>query len=81
MKRYALLLCSLLTAAAGAAAPKPNVILFLVDDMGWMDCGANGSKYYVTPEMDRLATQGMRFTQAYSQPLCSPTRCSLLTGQ
>ena len=81
MKRYALLLCSLLSAAVCAAAPKPNVILFLVDDMGWMDCGANGSKYYVTPEMDRLATQGMRFTQAYSQPLCSPTRCSLLTGQ
>jgi len=71
----------LLLAASALAAPKPNVILFLVDDMGWMDCGAYGSKYYQTPNMDRFATQAMRFTQAYSQPLCSPTRASLLTGQ
>lgn len=67
--------------AADRTAKRPNVILFLVDDMGWTDCGAYGSKYYVTPRMDRLATQAMRFTQAYAQPLCSPTRASLLTGQ
>ncbi len=67
--------------AAQAAARRPNLILFLVDDMGWMDCGAYGSQYYETPNIDRLATQGMRFTQAYAQPLCSPTRASLLTGQ
>jgi arylsulfatase A-like enzyme len=70
-----------LGAAAQAAAAKPNVIVFLVDDMGWVDCGAYGSQYYETPNMDRLAKQGMRFTQAYAQPLCSPTRASLLTGQ
>ena len=63
------------------AQARPNVIFFLVDDMGWMDCGANGSAYYETPNMDRLAKQGMRFTQAYAQPLCSPTRASILTGQ
>ncbi len=64
-----------------AADRKPNVILFLVDDMGWMDCGAYGSQYYETPNMDRFATRAMKFNNAYAQPLCSPTRCSLLTGQ
>src|SRR6187399_861686 len=62
-------------------ARRPNVIVFLVDDMGWMDCGAYGSKYYETPNMDRFATRAMRFTDAYAQPLCSPTRASLLTGK
>ncbi|MBE7494063.1 MAG: sulfatase [Verrucomicrobiaceae bacterium] len=69
-------LCSSLSAAA-----QPNVVLFLVDDMGWMDCGVYGSKYYETPNIDRFAARAMRFTNAYSQPLCSPTRASLLTGQ
>ena len=64
-----------------AVARPPNLIFFLVDDMGWMDCGAYGSRYYETPNIDRLATQSMRFTQAYAQPLCSPTRASILTGQ
>ena len=69
-------------ATTSAAAPgKANVIVFLVDDMGWMDCGAYGSKYYQTPHMDRLAARGMRFTDAYAQPLCSPTRACLLTGK
>jgi len=67
--------------AAEATASRPNVILFLVDDMGWMDCGAYGSQYYETPNIDRFATRSMRFTNAYSQPLCSPTRASIMTGQ
>ncbi|MGV3483047.1 MAG: sulfatase [Planctomycetaceae bacterium] len=67
--------------AADGRTPKPNVVLFLVDDMGWMDCGAYGSKYYETPHIDGFAKRAMRFTDAYSQPLCSPTRASLLTGQ
>jgi arylsulfatase A-like enzyme len=71
----------LLCANVSAADRKPNVIVFLVDDMGWMDCGAYGSKYYETPAIDRFATRAMRFTDAYAQPLCSPTRCSLLTGK
>ena len=80
--RSVALAAGVLGAAAVWAAPaRPNVIFFLVDDMGWMDCGANGSQYYETPNMDRLAKQGMRFTQAYAQPLCSPTRASILTGQ
>jgi len=62
-------------------ADKPNIVLFLVDDMGWMDCGVYGSKYYETPHMDRLAGQSMLFTDAYAHPLCSPTRASILSGQ
>jgi arylsulfatase A-like enzyme len=66
---------------ASAAARRPNVIFFLVDDMGWMDCGAYGSKFYATPNIDRFAARALRFTDAYAQPLCSPTRASLLTGK
>jgi arylsulfatase A-like enzyme len=80
------LLCAgfvILTLDVVSAAPpaKPNVIVFLVDDMGWRDCGAYGSTYYDTPHMDRFATRAMRFTDAYAQPLCSPTRACLLTGK
>ncbi|MCL4195516.1 MAG: sulfatase-like hydrolase/transferase, partial [Thermoguttaceae bacterium] len=76
------LLAGGLCASAEKETPsRPNIILFLVDDMGWMDCGAYGSKYYETPNMDRFATQAMRFTDAYAQPLCSPTRASILSGQ
>jgi arylsulfatase A-like enzyme len=64
-----------------ATAKRPNVIMFLVDDMGWMDCGVYGSKFYETPNIDRFASRSMRFTDAYAQPLCSPTRASLLTGK
>lgn len=64
-----------------APATPPNVVLFLVDDMGWMDSSAYGSRYYETPNMERLAREGMRFTDAYAAPVCSPTRASLLTGK
>jgi len=70
--------------ASGAAAkPKrPNILFFLVDDMGWMDTSINGSKYYDTPNMERLAAESMRFTDAHSaSPLCSPTRASIMTGK
>lgn len=59
----------------------PNVVLFLVDDMGWMDSTPYGSRYYETPNMRRLQAQSMRFTDAYAVPLCSPTRASILSGQ
>lgn len=78
---FAALVLGLLAALPSSGASKPNVIVFLVDDMGWIDCGAYGSKYYETPNMDRFATKSMLFTNAYAQPLCSPSRCSLLTGQ
>ncbi|MBB01861.1 MAG: N-acetylgalactosamine 6-sulfate sulfatase [Planctomyces sp.] len=73
--------CLVLVATSAQAAERPNVILFLVDDMGWMDSSVYGSQYYETPNMERLATQSMLFTDAYALPLCSPTRASILTGQ
>jgi len=79
-----IVLVALIHAGAGqtdAAQPRPNVVLFLVDDMGWMDSEPYGSQYYETPHMNRLAEQSMRFTDAYAVPLCSPTRASILTGQ
>lgn len=78
MKWLALLFALIIPAQA---SDQPNVVLFLVDDMGWMDSGAYGSKYYETPNIDKLAKRSMRFTRAYAQPLCSPTRASLLSGQ
>jgi arylsulfatase A-like enzyme len=68
-------------AEQAAWARLPNIIVFLADDMGWVDCGAYGSKFYETPNIDAFAKRGMRFTDAYAQPLCSPTRASLLTGK
>ncbi len=73
--------CGSLSAAEGASISTPNIVLFLVDDMGWMDSTPYGSQYYETPNMRRLASQSMRFTDAYAVPLCSPTRASILTGQ
>jgi arylsulfatase A-like enzyme len=60
----------------------PNIVLILIDDLGWKDLGYMGSEYYETPNIDKLANQGMIFTQAYSNAAnCAPTRASLLTGQ
>ncbi len=60
----------------------PNILFILIDDMGWRDLACTGSHFYETPNIDRLAAQGMRFTQAYAAcPVCSPTRASILTGK
>ncbi|MBT3277830.1 MAG: sulfatase [Phycisphaerales bacterium] len=67
---------------AGDTTPKPNILLMMVDDLGWFDVGFNGSKYYRTPNIDKLASQGMIFTRAYANaPNCAPTRACLLSGQ
>jgi len=64
------------------AGPPPNIIVMLIDDMGWTDLGCYGSNYYETPHIDQLAKDGMRFTQAYSAcTVCSPTRAAMLTGK
>ncbi len=61
---------------------QPNVIMILVDDMGWADSSTYGSAYYETPNLSRLAKEGMLFTDAYAaSPLCSPTRASIMSGQ
>ena len=66
----------------GQSGRKPNVIFFLVDDLGWADVGYEGSSLYATPNIDTFAKQGVRFTQAYSAcPVCSPSRASILTGE
>ncbi|HWC00791.1 MAG TPA: sulfatase-like hydrolase/transferase, partial [Bryobacteraceae bacterium] len=70
-------------AAWGQPKKQPtNVVFILADDWGWTDLGCYGSRYYQTPNLDRLASQGMRFTNAYAAcPVCSPTRASILTGR
>ena len=68
------------SAADGPA--RPNFVFFLVDDLGWADVGCYGSEFHDTPNIDRLAKQGMRFTSAYAAcPVCSPTRASILSGK
>lgn len=60
----------------------PNVLFILVDDLGWKDLRCYGSSFYETPNVDRLANMGYRFTQAYSaHPVCSPTRAAIMTGK
>lgn len=60
----------------------PNVVFFLVDDLGWRDLGSFGSDFYETPNIDRLVNSGVKFTQAYTaSPVCSPTRASIMTGK
>jgi len=67
---------------APPSARRPNVVFFLVDDLGWRDLGCFGSTFYETPNVDHLAATGMKFTQAYAAcPVCSPTRASILTGK
>ncbi len=59
---------------------RPNVILIMADDLGYETIGVNGGSSYQTPEIDRLAANGMRFEHCYAQPLCTPTRVQLMTG-
>jgi arylsulfatase A-like enzyme len=92
MKRTArLFVCSLLflacllpfhVATAAAVASRPNVIFILSDDLGYGDLGCFGQKLIKTPNIDRLAAEGMRFTQAYAgDTVCAPSRCTLMTGK
>ena len=67
---------------AQAADRPPNIVFFLVDDLGWSDVGCFGSRFYETPRIDQFAKEGVRFNQAYAAcHVCSPTRASLLTGK
>ncbi|HJM64310.1 MAG TPA: sulfatase-like hydrolase/transferase, partial [Roseibacillus sp.] len=75
------LLFVLFATPSHAAARKPNILFILIDDMGWMDLGCQGNSHLRTPNIDRFATEGMRFTDAYAPaPVCSPTRAALMTG-
>ncbi len=68
-------------------SPMPNIVMFFVDDMGWQDTSVpfwdqstDFNRIYQTPNMERLAQKGVKFTNAYATPVCSPTRVSLMTG-
>ncbi len=84
-----LLLLAAAAVAQAPAAPRPNILVFLVDDLGWNDSSvafglpkvAGANAHYRTPALERLAKDGVRFSQAYAHPVCTPTRVSLLTGQ
>ncbi len=84
MKPFASLSALVLFALAAQAKelPPPNVVVFLVDDLGYTDVGCFGSSFYETPSVDRLANEGMRLTNGYAAcPVCSPTRAALMTGK
>jgi N-sulfoglucosamine sulfohydrolase len=67
--------------AAPVAATRPNIVLFISDDHGWEDSGAYGDKVVRTPNLDRLASEGLRFTRAFAEtPLCTPSRSVIYTG-
>ena len=77
----AILIANPLTGAQAEQRP-PNIVFFLVDDLGWSDVGCNGSTFYDTPNIDQLAAEGVRFTDGYAAcHVCSPTRASILTGK
>ena len=77
--------CSTGTSGHSSGVPtkkNPNFLFILADDLGWSQLGCYGSSFYETPSIDRLATEGMRFTDAYAAcPVCSPTRASIMTGK
>ncbi len=85
MNRVALVLaCAAFTglAANSNAADKPNILFILVDDMGWRDLACYGHRIHETPNIDALASRGMRFTNAYAAcPICAPSRAAIMTGK
>ncbi len=74
--------CFALVGSLWSQTTRPNILLFLVDDLGWTDLGCYGSSFYETPHVDRLAREGMRFLAGYAAcPVCSPSRAAILTGR
>lgn len=74
-------LCSLVSAAPAAARQRPKFGFIMIDDFGWSDIRPQGNELFVTPNLERLARQGTRFTDFYAAaPVCSPTRAACITG-
>jgi len=67
--------------AAMASGERPNIVIFLADDLGWADVGFHGEEVIQTPSLDRLAAEGVQLDRFYSTPICSPTRAALMTGR
>lgn len=79
---FVILLAGILISCADASKNKPNIVFILIDDLGYKDLSCYGSAFYQTPNIDRLAAKGTKFTQAYTASAkCSPTRASILTGK
>ena len=80
-----LLTCSLnfltISGLSAADKSKPNIILIMADDLGYECISSNGSEDYNTPHIDKLAAEGMRFEQCFANPLCTPSRVKIMTGQ
>jgi arylsulfatase A-like enzyme len=76
-----MLLAAATALAAQAADRKPNIVHIVADDLGWKDVGFNGCTDIKTPNIDKLAAEGAKFTQFYVQPMCTPTRAALMTGR
>ena len=80
-KNLSIFLVSLLLfVATGHSTEKPNIIVILTDDLGYNDFGCYGAKDLATPQIDKMASEGVKFTSFYVSPVCSPTRASLMTG-
>lgn len=75
------LACIFSAVSAATAARPPNIVIFLSDDMGWGQLGYQGGKDVATPNIDRIAREGVQLTQFYVQAVCSPTRAALMTGR
>jgi len=81
MKIFTAFLLLLTVSWVSAKSCKPNILFIMADDLGWMDLAVQGNKLVETPHLDKMAQEGMRFTDAYAAaPVCSPTRCAVLTG-
>lgn len=81
MKTVLLLVSLVVSFSLSAKAEKPNIVLIMVDDFGYECLTANGGQSYQTPNLDKLAADGIRFEQCHAQPLCTPTRVQLMTGR
>ena len=82
MKFFLTLFTSIAVSTSGLLANKPNIVLIYIDDLGYGDLGCYGCKDIPTPNIDRLAKEGVRFTASYiTNPPCCPSRCSLIMGQ
>lgn len=81
LRSFFVLLAAPLFLAAADGPRNPNIIFILADDLGWTDLGVQGSKYYESPNLDRLASQGVRLTNYHHCQNCTPTRAALMSGQ
>ena len=77
----ALVVAAVCVASSGAQTPRPNVVLIITDDVGYADFGITGARDVRTPNIDRIAREGVRLTDFYATPMCTPTRAMLITGR